>query len=137
MSRCAEEDAADLCRIRGDQRASKRRNDVLVQLSRLEEDGTTSTVLHTTRPLNQKLGMSGRAVQITDRVDDFKRSVRSSTFKFKKGVRALAQSAVQLTVNADPVAEGPPAPEGESGPQQQQHGLNIRELAAVQQKETS
>lgn len=53
---------------RADRRASKRRASISSQLTRLQEDGTTSTVAYVTRPLNRKLSLSAAAAILRDTI---------------------------------------------------------------------
>lgn len=54
----ADKEAADLERQRGDRRASKGRASVSAKQAKLQDDGTTSTSIFTTRSLNKKIAYS-------------------------------------------------------------------------------
>ncbi len=99
-------------RTRADKRGSKGRKDMSRKAAKLEADGTSTVIVHTTRPFNQKTTFSQRCSQLGS---SYHSTIRSAVRRQSEGLKVLSaaggraeQTATEPTVGEQPVTAAAP-----------------------------
>ena len=114
---------------RADRRACKRRKQMSLLQTRLQTDGTTSTVVFTTRPLNKRISFTYISDSLRSTVPGLYTTLLAAMDLQASGLETRkASPAAAVQIQAVPSAAEPPAPA--SLPQPAQPGISRRQLSS-------
>lgn len=114
---------------RGDRRASKRRAQMTLYQTRLQMDGTTSTIVYTTRPLNKRLAFTSVSDGLRAAQPDLYRSLLAAMNLQATGLeKRRGAPAATVQPQASPTVAEPVPPD--APPTTQQPGISRRQLSS-------
>lgn len=125
---------------RADKRSSKRRLSLAQTVKKLEQDGTSSTILHYTRAENYRVTHSQDVKKLVDIDAEYAYDVRSIAHNLGDGMKELRKSSGNTASGADeagPSQSQLPAPPGnpqttrQAFPLRHRRGLSLRGTGSV------